>query len=486
MKNKSAKAVGILFHPLTLGALALYALNLFVLQPLVPSWLTGKLGDFAWLFFFPYILTAISTLFVPDEWENGSFAAAVLLTGAGFVLAKATAFNPWLVGLLQGALRQPLSIVQDPTDLLALLALPGTIWLWRRSRPAPGSARRSVLLLVPLVMVLMLADSAAPNYGVTYLEAQGNSILACSRYNVYGSYRSTDGGLSWTGDSYEAAIGECANQLEGNGSIVDPTNGSIVYRYAAYTIQRSSDGGRTWKVEYSWRPLGQADQVYDQTIHQNYGPYSGSPTFAVADPGTGNIIFAMGTQGVLVRQAGTQQYSWVPVGPYHEIKFDRLELIVNLIFGEGILALIAGGLGITLLGLAVRKDKAKAVFAWLGVAGWLAIVWIFPPAQFFSSHYGSVFPAMGLFLVGWDALVLAVTTFFQAGARHRALLWKFALAFLGLAILFYVPYVLWALNVLPDYFFAAGAGTILTVGLLIVLWILMPQWLPSKEATPPG
>jgi hypothetical protein len=325
-----------------------------------------------------------------------------------------------------------------------------------------------------------LADSAAPNYGVTYLEAQGNTILACSRYSVYGSYRSTDGGLSWVEIPYDSGTQPCANQPEGNATVVDPRNESVQYRYTAYTIQRSADGGGTWQVDFSWRPLGQAEQVYYQTLHQNYGPYSGSPRYAIGDAATGNIIFAMGTEGVIVRRADSEAYTWVEVGPYSKIEIGAGELVAGLLTGEWILALIAGGLGITLLGLGVRKGKARAVFAWLGVAGWLAVVWIFPPALYLTSQYSAVFPAAGLLLVGGLTLVLAVISFFRAGAAARALLWKFALAFLGLAILFILPYILWALNVLPQYRIASGAATALAAAAVIGLRVWLPKWLPPK------
>jgi hypothetical protein len=128
----------------------------------------------------------------------------------------------------------------------------------------------------------------------------------------------------------------------------------------------------------------------------------------------------------------------------------------------------------------VRKGKAKAVFTWLGIAGWLAVVWIFPPALYFTSQYSAVFPAAGLLLVGGLALVLAVISFFQVGAAGRRLLWKFGLACLGLVILFILPYILWALNVLPQYQIASAAATALAVAAAIGLRVWLPKWLPPQ------
>jgi hypothetical protein len=481
--KKSKKAMEILIHPLTIGAISIYALNIFVLQPFVPSWGTGKLGDFAWLFFFPYIATVLLALLLPGGREDRAFTLAVLVTGAGFALAKTTVFNQWLVQFFQGMLRQPVTVAKDPSDLLALLSLPGSIWLWRKYRPAPASTRKTGLLILPLAMFLMLADSAMPDFGLTYLEAHGNTILACSNY---GSYQSTDGGMSWAGVSYDSGVKDCALQPQGNGSIVDPTNDGIQYRYRAYTIERSTDGGKTWLTDYSWRPLNQAEQDYFETTHQNYGQSSGIPRYAVGDPATGNIIFAMGPEGALVRQAGTRGYSWVSVGAYQRIKISKTELVANLLTGEWFLALIAGGLGITLLSLRVRKSVVKIILLILAILGWLVITWITPPALTFMSAYLGMITASGLLLVGVITFVLTIVSFIQVGMKAKALLGKFALALLGIISLFITPYILWALNLIKDYYFAAGAASLLSVGFLISQWVLAPEWIRSKAGMPSG
>ena len=51
-----------LVQPLTLASVALLLLNDHILKWLIPSWLTGKLSDFAGLFFFPYLVLAFASL----------------------------------------------------------------------------------------------------------------------------------------------------------------------------------------------------------------------------------------------------------------------------------------------------------------------------------------------------------------------------------------------------------------------------------------
>ena len=52
-------ALTALGHPLSLGAVALLLLNDHVLKQAFPSILTGKLSDFAGLFFFPFLLAVL-------------------------------------------------------------------------------------------------------------------------------------------------------------------------------------------------------------------------------------------------------------------------------------------------------------------------------------------------------------------------------------------------------------------------------------------
>jgi len=108
-----------LLHPLSLLALTLLALNDHVFKVAYPGWLTGKLSDFAGLVFFPLVL----------EFLLRSRRASVLVTALGFLLVKGTAWgcaawNAAFSGFYQ--LFHPTHsavLVQDPTDLVALVAL---------------------------------------------------------------------------------------------------------------------------------------------------------------------------------------------------------------------------------------------------------------------------------------------------------------------------------------------------------------------------
>ena len=137
--------------PAPLLAVLVLVLNDWVLTPraLLPGVITGKLSDFAGLFFFPLLLTAgWNTVRYLARRVRGADVSAVSLTarqlvvaavatGLVFAVVKLWPAAATLVGrLLTAVTRRPAHIVPDPTDLLALIMLP-LAWLhgrrtWRR------------------------------------------------------------------------------------------------------------------------------------------------------------------------------------------------------------------------------------------------------------------------------------------------------------------------------------------------------------------
>jgi hypothetical protein len=58
------RALHRLTHDTCLGALLILLLNDHLLRIAFPSWITGKLGDFAWLVFAPFICASVLALFI--------------------------------------------------------------------------------------------------------------------------------------------------------------------------------------------------------------------------------------------------------------------------------------------------------------------------------------------------------------------------------------------------------------------------------------
>ena len=138
-----------LLHPLALAAIALLIVNDHVLKARYPGWLTGKLSDVAGLVFFPLLLRALlapiarlaprvsrralprSALPVAGE---RLLIACIAMTAMAFAAIKlaapATAACEQILGAIQGGVR--VTIVRDPTDLLALPFVLAALWIARR------------------------------------------------------------------------------------------------------------------------------------------------------------------------------------------------------------------------------------------------------------------------------------------------------------------------------------------------------------------
>ncbi len=120
-----------------------------------PSWLTGKLSDFAGLLFFPLFLEAMleGALALRGRYRGPSAArlvAAVLITAVGFAFVKTSALGVQLYGVGLGALQwpfrallscaqgepvptlEPAGLIRDPSDLVAMAAFAGTALVGRR------------------------------------------------------------------------------------------------------------------------------------------------------------------------------------------------------------------------------------------------------------------------------------------------------------------------------------------------------------------
>ena len=131
---------GLLAHPLALGGMALLTLNDLVFQRLAPSWLTGKLSDFAWFLFAPYLLAALIALILPRRLRNEKVAGGLAF---GLALAGFTAVKTIPVvhqSVLHAAVSSGLTLklVFDPGDLAAALSgsmLSLLIWLKPRLTP---------------------------------------------------------------------------------------------------------------------------------------------------------------------------------------------------------------------------------------------------------------------------------------------------------------------------------------------------------------
>lgn len=131
------------FSPWTISAILLMGLNDHYLKFQFHNFWTGKISDFAGLFYFPVFLITMWRLaqkFILRQESRPTLSpwevlVSLALTDFLFILFK---LSPWLSRGLEsffGRYLFPISITNDPTDLMAIASNLGTFLLLRRFLP---------------------------------------------------------------------------------------------------------------------------------------------------------------------------------------------------------------------------------------------------------------------------------------------------------------------------------------------------------------
>lgn len=104
------------------------------------GFVTGKISDFAGLFFFPFLLKDISNCFpFPPRHRNHRkiFLCILIITAVLFSLLKTAAeFRELFSSLYQNLFHTHVQVVPDLSDLAALIALYGSFLYYNRIREA--------------------------------------------------------------------------------------------------------------------------------------------------------------------------------------------------------------------------------------------------------------------------------------------------------------------------------------------------------------
>jgi hypothetical protein len=488
MNNKAfSKSLYILSRPISLGAIAVLFINDYLLRRLWPSWWTGKIGDFAWLFFAPFALAALLSWLIPSKMPDQEKIVGMLafgLTGAVFTLGNTTpAFHGWIIQTLESLLAMPIGLRLDPTDLIALVSLVLGWRLWNRPiEPSPSFARPGWIAL-SLAALLTVGNSTIANYGIHCLEVQGDRILAHGNYD---NFTSTDGGMTWQPveenmkSSCKQAPGQTIEdpfkQAPGQ-TIEDPLNTNTFYRYSPGCIQKSEDGGKTWQVESEPPFANEAEKRYfENHLHDVHNSrYAIGPLDAVGDPATGNILFAMGYEGILLRK-GNGEWQWVAIGDYSPHAHLNYAAIIELLNIEIILAAGFGLLIICTLALRMRPDGARIFILGLLWIPWLGcMIFNHPAIRIISITFNFIRILVGIILTGCtlDAIIRIYKI------RCTALIPIIVTAVFG-SLLFLLPYGLWSVNIIPKYSSAIQISLALGAASLFAGW----RWAQGKRKEP--
>lgn len=134
MNRRDYLGVGFFVHPVPAFAVLILFVNDHYLKYHFTSWWTGKLSDFAGLFFFPLFLCAIWVMALNlvtrrENWlTKRNLLVAVIITDAVFVAVK---LNPSAAAVYEqflGWAGFPSRLTMDPTDLAALAMNATTYW----------------------------------------------------------------------------------------------------------------------------------------------------------------------------------------------------------------------------------------------------------------------------------------------------------------------------------------------------------------------
>lgn len=478
------RALTLLAHPFTLGALALLLLNDHVLRRLWPSWWTGKLGDFAWLFFAPFALAAVIAWVLPrrtPRHEQITFAAAFGLTGLTFGLIKVIPIVYILAMRIFNDAGLPLSLRRDPTDLLALPALALAFWLWRGTASVPAVQPKLFaargLIALPLAALLTIANSPAPELGIACIEVKPDGAIVAG--SAYFSYTSTDGGLIWSPTVNNTRCEVWPSGIPDDDWTVaaGPVEG-VSYRFIpGRAIEQSTDGGQTWQMGYALEPLGEAQRTYYTRTSMGYPTFQQGPLAAAADPNSGNMLFGMGYEGILLHTAAGD-WQWVTVGGYQRLQnFPSADAFSLLLGGQIVLAVLLALLVFSTLAMRGTWHWIRIVVLVLAWLSWLAVTVLLPPAT--ATGYTGTITWGGIIACAVLVVPLVIEQTVRLVKRAPHLLPTLALVCVGAVLLFVLPYVLWLYSTLPLFSWATIFSLVLALAVLIAGFITIRTKFPK-------
>lgn len=205
-KNQTLQAsLRCLQHPSSLISIALLLVNDHVLKILFPSWLTGKLSDFAGIFFFPFIVGALLSFILNkiklSTHYVGQIAFGLVFIGFGSLklIVPVNAFVGLAASKVYGS---PVHYALDPTDVVALVALIPAWNLWINRDETKRTRAAYFALVFGALAAIASSPIAWEVYNVTDLAFSKDGVLYAADKASFGTVnypiaKSLDGGLTW-------------------------------------------------------------------------------------------------------------------------------------------------------------------------------------------------------------------------------------------------------------------------------------------------
>jgi hypothetical protein len=270
-------------------------------------------------------------------------------------------------------------------------------------------------------------------------------------------------------------------------TVADPQNPQIVYRYEpGIVIERSVDAGQTWQAVYSLVPPSEAEQAF-YTRQGTNGIYDPGPLDALVDPASGNVLFAMGYEGVLVYRTGEDLWTWTPTGEFSRVELGWLDTgdkMLSLLLGEMALAALFGALSASMLGPRVRRSWPRVLIISIAWLAWGLGAFLFPPALTYAG-YGSALVSISLLAAAVLILPLGIDAAIGIWREAPKSLLFYGLAAVANAILFFLPFLIWVTDLLPLYTLALYLALALGTAALLVEYLRVRR-LPAQSGEAGG
>jgi hypothetical protein len=311
----------------------------------------------------------------------------------------------------------------------------------------------------------------------------GGGSSALSRFD------SLDGGLTWSPNPAAESGGystpEVAVEPQPDvASLRDPNNDAIRFRVTrGQGVERSTDSGATWTTEIVLPPWTQAQEALYATRIGNYQA-SPLPTAAEIDRQTGNLILGMGLEGVLVKTPDGL-WQWMGIDDYQHIEPRGVAILVKAVTSPVLLSELCASISLAcfMFGLALlvwgnKKKTLKIALVLNALAFGLPLFRGLYAGSFLDmSMY--VLCAQGLLIVAGLALLAASSEVWPVQPRIRR---RFAVivSILGM-ILYWIPYVLWTQNIIPERQ-TATVSALIIAAVMVVIQSSVARWLLRQQA----
>jgi hypothetical protein len=359
-------------QPLSLVSIAVLLLNDHVFKIISLSWLTGKLSDFAGLFFFPFLVAAGFSLllvkFNPKSDTIGRLAfASVFLWFALFKTLPPVnqATNVFLSALV----RHPVQLVLDWSDTLALVILWPAWRLWKPSVQTKN--RRTGYAPLILGVVACMATSPVPPMVevVTHLIVKNENLFAFDSINSTIAV-SEDGGQTWQWvDEYDS--GSLPDKLRPLPiTTCAPDNQEECYRVSGQKIvEESHDGGQSWKT--SWQlPADRLSYLQRVDSYIDLGPYD---LLVIERESHFYVLVAAGEEGVLRKELPNGEWDRIGVQnarptPYQSGDFFS---VIPIIWSELLIWFFASTITFILAGRIVWLSNSRTSKQHLSRMDWI-------------------------------------------------------------------------------------------------------------------